>query len=204
MKGFDEMNGTTIVLIVFVIIVFLTPLIRRFLQAKKQYEFSTLLQNKDFDLLEKKLNSFSSKALFPRYMLESVRLQIYLVQDQKKKIDQQYRMVIESATTKKQKKEILSNAFEHYVFLSDAPKSRNLLEKIKKLEDESLIQRCQMLYDIFIEKSTNYIKPLEDKFSQLEGSEKMISAYLLSIQYSHLNNKKKAEYYAELSKQFFE
>lgn len=204
MKGFDEMNGTTIVLIVFVIIVFLTPLIRRFLQAKKQYEFSTLLQNKDFDLLEKKLNSFSSKALFPRYMLESVRLQIYLVQDQKKKIDQQYRVVIESATTKKQKKEILSNAFEHYVFLSDAPKSRNLLEKIKKLEDESLIQRCQMLYDIFIEKSTNYIKPLEDKFSQLEGSEKMISAYLLSIQYSHLNNKKKAEYYAELSKQFFE
>lgn len=204
MKGFDEMNGTTIVLIVFVIIVFFTPLIRRFLQAKKQYEFSTLLQNKDFDLLEKKLNSFSSKALFPRYMLESVRLQIYLVQDQKKKIDQQYRVVIESATTKKQKKEILSNAFEHYVFLSDAPKSRNLLEKIKKLEDESLIQRCQMLYDIFIEKSTNYIKPLEDKFSQLEGSEKMISAYLLSIQYSHLNNKKKAEYYAELSKQFFE
>lgn len=204
MKGFDEMNGTTIVLIVFVIIVFLTPLIRRFLQAKKQYEFSTLLQNKDFDLLEKKLNSFSSKALFPRYMLESVRLQIYLVQDQKKKIDQQYRVVIESATTKKQKKEILSNAFEHYVFLSDAPKSRNLLEKIKKLEDESLIQRCQMLYDIFIEKSTNYIKPLEDKFLQLEGSEKMISAYLLSIQYSHLNNKKKAEYYAELSKQFFE
>ncbi len=198
------MNGTTIVLIVFVIIVFFTPLIRRFLQAKKQYEFSTLLQNKDFDLLEKKLNSFSSKALFPRYMLESVRLQIYLVQDQKKKIDQQYRVVIESATTKKQKKEILSNAFEHYVFLSDAPKSRNLLEKIKKLEDESLIQRCQMLYDIFIEKSTNYIKPLEDKFSQLEGSEKMISAYLLSIQYSHLNNKKKAEYYAELSKQFFE
>lgn len=204
MKGFDEMNETTIVLIVFVIIVFLTPLIRRFLQAKKQYEFSTLLQNKDFDLLEKKLNSFSSKALFPRYTLESIRLQIYLVQDQKKKIDQQYRVVIESAATKKQKKEILSNAFERYVFLSDAPKSRNLLEKIKKLEDESLVQRCQMLYDIFIEKSTNYIKPLEDKFSQLEGSEKMISAYLLSIQYSHMNNKKKAEYYAELSKQFFE
>lgn len=198
------MNSTGLILLFFVVIVFLTPFIRRSLKTRKQYWFAELLNTKSYDEMEKGLDTFSSKALFPRYELECYRLQMYLVQNNQKKVDEQYNTVIESAVTKKQKKEITINAFEHYVMLADKSKSLNLLKKIEKFEDDSLRRRCQMLYDIFINKEAKYIDQLEKNFETLQGSEKMLSAYLLSVQYANKGNKKKADYYNNLSKEFFE
>lgn len=198
------MESTTLIIILFVIIVFLTPILRKFLQNKKQYYFSYLLEKQEYERLEKELDAFSSKALFPRYTLECIRLQMYLMQNKPSKIDAQYDVVIESAVGKKQKKEILSNAFEHYVFLSQKKKSTELLHQIQEIEDASLLARCQMLYEIFIEKKADYIQQLEEKFDSLSGTEKMVSAYLLSVQYSNIQNHEKAEYYGNMSKNFFE
>ncbi|MCI6380729.1 MAG: hypothetical protein SO150_07145 [Faecalicoccus sp.] len=129
---------------------------------------------------------------------------MYLVQNNSKKVDEQYQVTIESAVTKKQKIEIYTNAFEHYVMLADKSKSLELKNKLKEFNDESLNARCQMLYDIFVNKKSKYIDQLEKNFDKLQDSEKMLSAYLLSVQYTNKGDTKKADYYSNLSKDFFE
>lgn len=198
------MNPTGLILLFFVILVFMTPFIRKSLKNRKQYWFAHLLNTKSYEEMEKGLNAFSSKALFPRYELECYRLQMYLVQNNLKKVDEQYQVTIESAVTKKQKIEIYTNAFEHYVMLADKSKSLELKNKLKEFNDESLNARCQMLYDIFVNKKSKYIDQLEKNFDKLQDSEKMLSAYLLSVQYTNKGDTKKADYYSNLSKDFFE
>ena len=88
--------------------------------------------------------------------------------------------------------------------LADKSKSLELKNKLKEFNDESLNARCQMLYDIFVNKKSKYIDQLEKNFDKLQDSEKMLSAYLLSVQYTNKGDTKKADYYSNLSKDFFE
>ena len=189
-----------IVVFVAVLISFVLQLLRN----SRQKQFMYLLQNGKFDELYKKIDSFYTKLIFPEYNRDYVRLNALIMQDRKKDIDLTFEKLILMAKDKKAKIDILNKAFEYYVYEEDKTHCENIMEEIKKFEDDQWIKLSKMKYDILILKKSNHIEELEKDFDDQPVVQKINNAYLLSEQYRNLGNEEKFKYYLDISKSLIE
>lgn len=158
------------------------------------------LQSLDFEAFDKDIHSSMTKLFFPLYNIEFMKLNRYIMTDDSEKIKEQFEKLIRIARGKKQRYEIISMAFEHYVYEENKEQSKNLLDTIDNGTNEGLKAHAHMLYDILILNKTNHIKNMEAQFPQCTSQEKAIVGYLLAKQYRNQHNIKKAEYYESFVK----
>lgn len=198
------MRKTLILFGIIVFVVVVVSFILQFLRNLKQKEFLYLLQNNEFDTLYKKIDSFYTKTIFPEYNREYVRLNALIMQDRKEEINAAFDKLIPMAKDKKAWVDILSKAFEYYVYAEDKERCDDILKEIEKLNDEKILKASNLMYDVMILKKSNHIEEMENKFDKLTVSQKVINAYLLSQQYRNKGDKEKAEYYENISKSLVE
>ena len=197
------MNQTIIFIVLFVLILISTFALQSTLQKAKINKIFKFMQSGNIVAVEQELNSFSTKFLIPEFNREFIKLNIYFSEQNSQKIEQQFEVLFHLKMNAAQKKELTLKAFEYYVQLKDKEKAQSLLEELKSFEDVGMVAHAQMLYDILIDQSTNYIDLLTEKLEEGNNMDRGMNAYLISLQYSYLHNKEKEQEFLNKSKHYF-
>lgn len=174
--------------VVFVLaIVIGTQIYKRYLIKK----YLRCLQQRDFDGFFKVTDSIASKYFFPYFNRLYMKMNAYMLMPDKKKVEETFEELLAMRTNKKQNLDISVKAFYYYVDESSKQKCKELLERIKGLEDPSSITECQMIYDIFVCKKGNYIETMKEQLAeQSEDLDKGMLHYMLGVQYENLGDTK--------------
>ncbi len=131
------------------------------------------MQQGDFNAYFKLLDSLPCKYFYPPFNREYMRLNGYIMKADKKKIEECFELILSMRMNKKQELDVVIKAFYYYLDEDSKKKCKTLLERMKKIADESITQECQVIYDILLEEKTSYIDDM------------------LALQYSYLKDEKK-------------
>lgn len=193
------MNKSTMYVVICLACILIISGLQSLMKKIKQNKLFGYLQKQDFEGFEKELDSSLCVLLIPSFNREYLRMNAYLMQGDLKKIENQLEVLLKMKTNKAQRKQVIIRSFDYYVNQLNKPKSKELLNEIKQTGDEKLISNCQMMYDILIEKKTKYIDQLEKQLHQGSIAEQGMAAYLISLQYGHLNDKVNEKKYGDLA-----
>lgn len=190
------------ILMVIVVIILSVGLVfgNQLIKVRKQNKMITCIQNGDYDGFFKTADSFIVKFLFPRYNLEYLKLNAYILQGKEESIEAQFDSLLAARKSKAQKEDITMKAFNYYVGVENKEKCTELMEVIKTFTNERMVQEATIMYDVFILKQGNHIKEIEEMMEGLGDAEKGINEYLLSVQYANIGDKENAKKYEKLSK----
>lgn len=194
------MNSTLLVAIILIVMAIVLSIVMQILKIRKQNKMIADLQAGDFNSFDKTVNSFIVKVLFPRYNLEYLKLNAYILQGKEEEIDLQFDFLLNARKNKAQKEDITMKAFNYYVGMENKEKSHKLIEEIKTFTNERMVQEATIMYDVFVLKKANHIDEIMEMMEGMGDAQKGINEYLLSVQYENIGDKEKAKKYEKLSK----
>lgn len=162
----------------------------------RNHMFNRLLKymaNQDYTAYMKLLNSLPCKYLFPLYNREYMRLNAYIMQGDTKQIENQFDYLLHRVRLlTKQEFDLLTKAFYFYIDENKKDKAKETLHRLKKVcKDKEYLQRCEEMYDVFIEKKSNHIKMMEKAIETMEGIDRGMYHYMLALQYRYKKNARK-------------
>ncbi len=175
-----------------------------YLKARQQNKMVELLQNGEFDQFFALTDSLLTKYLFPRYNVEYLKLNGYIIKGEEANIEKQFDFLLNARKNKAQTEDITMKAFNYYVGIENKEKSTELLEQIQSFTNERMVKEAETMYDIFILKNGNHIEELLTTLEKLPEEGKAVNEYLLSVQYENIGDKENAKKYEKLSKKHME
>ena len=158
-----------------------------FVELKKRKTFLELrnkLNQRDFGGYFILLNSAFAKFVFPVYNRNYMKLNAYMLLDDGDEIDALLKEMLQ---------------MNYYVEQEDQEKAKVLLSEIETFNDEKMKAESRKIYNIFLLKTHQYIKEMEQQLQNVTGVEKGFLEYLLYLQYENKGDQKKSRYYLELS-----
>lgn len=161
-----------------------------------------LLQHQQYDELEKELHNFITRAFIPRYNIEYLRLNSYLMQNKHEMIEKQFDELMKFRKNKNQQADLLMKAFNYYVEQENAEKSHFYLDEIQKLGNNKMYQEALMMSDIFIDKKANHIDQLLEEVQKAPDQIKAVYYFMIAKQYENMNDKQNAQKYTELAEKY--
>lgn len=190
----------TIVIIVIIIVVLAAFLLFRIIKVRRQEELLILLHQQDYDGFDQLVNDKFTRALFPRFNLEYLKLNSLIIQAKSKEIDKSFKTIFELKMTVPQKQDIYMKAFNYYVGMENKAKSKEMLDVINSFNNEEMKEEANVIYDIFILKRSNHLDRMLEEIKDQDDAVKGITEYLISVQYENIGDKKQASKYLDLSK----
>lgn len=197
------MNSVSNTLLVLILLCILFYIILLFVKSSMQKKLVLAIKQKDFQSFDTLINRSLIRALFPPYNLEYLKLNRYLLEDNKGKIDQQFDLLLR-ASKKSQKEDIFLKAFEYYAFNQNKKKASKYFEELQKLKNPKITKYVNLIYDVFVLNQSNHIEELEKDFENVSQDQKRFYAQLLYVQYKNINNELKQNYYKEFLKASYE
>ena len=197
------MNSVSNTLLVLILLCILFYIILLFVKSSVQKKLVLAIKQKDFQSFDTLINRSLIRALFPPYNLEYLKLNRYLLEDNKGKIDQQFDLLLR-ASKKSQKEDIFLKAFEYYAFNQNKKKANKYFEELQKLKNPKITKYVNLIYDVFVLNQSNHIEELEKDFENVSQDQKRFYAQLLFMQYKNINNELKQNYYKEFLKASYE
>lgn len=197
------MNSVSNTLLVLILLCILFYIILLFVKSSMQKKLVLAIKQKDFQSFDRLINRSLIRALFPPYNLEYLKLNRYLLEDNKGKIDQQFDLLLR-ASKKSQKEDIFLKAFEYYAFNQNKKKANKYFEELQKLKNPKITKYVNLIYDVFVLNQSNHIEELEKDFENVSQDQKRFYAQLLFMQYKNINNELKQNYYKEFLKASYE
>lgn len=174
------------------------------LRYLKQKSILRRIQTQNFSKLEEELDSITTRMLIKPYNCENIRLNLYLMKRDKKKINKQFERLYPILKNPLQNQEFLTKMFQHYLFEQDEKRCKKLLDAIQEsIQQASILHETQMLFQIFFEDSFAYIDEMKQKMKEMKDEQKAMCAYYISLQYENKKDEYHAQKYRELSKQLF-
>ena len=159
-----------------------------------------LLQQQEFDKLDKELNNTITKAFLPRFNVEYVRLNSYLMQNKADLVENQLNVIMKLRKSKMQEANILMLAFNYYVEKEDKEKCHYYLNEIAKLNNDQMYQDAKIMCDIFIDKKANHIDELLHKIDTIDDHQaKAVYYYMVAKQYENMNDRVNMQKYLDLA-----
>lgn len=194
------MDNTILIVIIAIVISVVLVVVNQFIKVRKQNKLVSSLQNGNYDEFFNTVDSFGTRFLIPRYNLEYLKLNAYILQGKEKEIEKQFDDLLAARKNKAQKEDITMKAFNYYVGLENKEKCTELINEIKTFTNERMVQEATIIYDIFILKLGNHIEEIQEMMEGLEDAQKGVNEYLLSVQYTNIGDKENAKKYEKLSK----
>lgn len=195
------MNYTNLI-ITFIISFIIIMVIETGLAKWKTNVVLKLLQNQQYDELEKELQNFITRAFIPRYNVEYLRLNSYLMQNKHELIEKQFDELMNFRKNKNQQADLLMKAFNYYVEQENAQKSHFYLSEIQKLGNDKMYQEALMMSDIFIDKKANHIDQLLEEVQKAPDQIKAVYYFMIAKQYENMNDKENTQKYTELAEKY--
>lgn len=161
-----------------------------------------LLQHQQYDELEKELHNFITRAFIPRYNIEYLRLNSYLMQNKHEMIEKQFDELMKFRKNKNQQADLLMKAFNYYVEQENTEKSHFYLDEIQKLGNDKMYQEALMMSDIFIDKKANHIDQLLEEVQKAPDQIKAVYYFMIAKQYENMSDKQNVQKYTELAEKY--
>lgn len=163
----------------------------------KKLEMSLIKDNQQefdriFSSFMRKISLSSTKVLF-------LALNYALSKDNNKKMDEIYDKINYIYVSKANKRKIYPVMFQYYLEKENKSKCKNLLTLMENILPEPQIQQMKMIYEINVEKSSNYINDMLKQSENVDGQEKGMLYYLIAKQYGNKKEKVKRKKYLEES-----
>lgn len=171
-------------------------------EIEKRMTFSryeSLFSRGDFEGCLCLLDRRVVRLIYPKYNRLFMRLNAQMCLDD---ADESRRIIDEMLglmSTEEQRRVLLLRAFNFFVEQEDYARAKELLEELRKTKDVPAEQlaECERTYAIFAEKSSAYVREMEERLRAAKGAERATLLYLLSVQYENHGDAKRANEYLE-------
>ncbi len=190
-----------IVVVVTVVLIFLPIWIRKQLLNK----MIKALDHKDFDTLYETLDSKLCTKAYPLFNREFMRLNGYLAQEDKKKIEAQFDYLKGLTLAPKQLASVSTRGFYYYLEKKNKKKAEEMLALSKGCVDERSYQNMEIQDSILLKKEFKYIEECQKMLdSMLDGNESIkeedkypigTMQYMIGLQYSYMKDAENAKKY---------
>lgn len=171
-------------------------------EIEKRMTFSryeSLFSRGDFEGCLRLLDRRVVRLVYPKYNRLFMRLNAQMCLDD---ADESRRIIDEMLglmSTEEQRCVLLLRAFNFFVEQEDYARAKELLEELRKTKDVPAEQlaECERTYAIFAEKSSAYVREMEERLRSAKDAERATLLYLLSVQYENRGDAKRANEYLE-------
>lgn len=166
--------------------------------CNEKMQIALLQENdKEFEQLE---SSFIRKISVSYTKVIFLLLDYAISKDNYKKMNALYERIMQVNITKNNKRKIYPAMFQYYLEKNDQNKCKSLLNEMKNLFSETQFKEMQIVYEINVEKKSDYIEDMLKQSEEVEPQEKGILYYLIAKQYG--NKKENANRKKYLNKSF--
>ena len=177
----------------FVLLSIVIIFIFTFGKSVRMNHLAILLQCKEYELFDQKVESLFSKLVVRHYDLEIAKLNSYILRKDDEQIDLHFNKLIKTVQDPQRKQLLLRKVFEYYTYEINKNKAAELLKVLKETANKEESAFCQMEYDILIGRKSDHIPELIGKSGSASGQEKILWLYLLQLSYENAGNKKEAD-----------
>lgn len=198
------MTPYTIVMIVLTVIIISLYVIRAVLGTYYRNRLVICVSQCNLDAYDKLAAKKAVRLLVPPFNLHYMRLNLYMMQKNEQKIDEEFDILLEMKTGKLMRQEIVLKAFYYYVKLKSGKRCQPLLEELHTFANEDTKKECDILYDIYVLKKSNHIGELLENIEELPLEQRAINEYLVSLQYLNQNKPDLAKEHEERSTAYLE
>lgn len=184
-----------------IIVVACGVLVTYFLKKNRMNKLIALMQSGNKEEFMKVANSKTTAFLFPRFNIEYLKLSYYILEGNKRKVNETFDFLLSMKLPKKQKQDVTMRAFNYYVDLNDKDRTKKLLETINTFDNAKMKQEATMVYDIFIMKRGNHIEEVLEQMEYTPEEAQGVNEYLLYVQYKNIGDKENEKKYEKLYKE---
>ena len=190
-----------IVWIAFIVVLIISVVGTQWYKRSTFNKLLKCLQNQDFDKFFTILDSLACKYFFAPFNREHMRLNAFFMMGDSTKIREQFDLILNMRINKKQRLDVCMKAFYFYVDEEDKVKAKEILDRMQGVTDETLYEQCNLIYENLLLKKTDYIDVMEEHVKACEpGFDRGMFHYLLALQYSYLDQKKKEMEHLRIAK----
>lgn len=199
------MPFTFIIVLAVILILLIIPQVMKRVVYKK---LTAHLAAKEYVEFEKLLDGFACTFSFKPYNREYMRLNSYVMQGDKKKIETQLDTLFAKLKMKdEQKVAVAKQGFYFYMEQQNFHKAESMLKICRKSDkNENELHTMEMMYSILALKKSDYIQEIRDRLEPMKKAPNAftkdanrvrigIFEYLLGLQYTYLRNKKLSKTY---------
>lgn len=136
------------IIYIFIVIIILSVslnIIKRLVRSYRLQQLLIALQEKDIALFQKLVNSKINLILFPRYNLEYIKLNGYLLEENSNMIEEQFKILNHYALSEEQKEDLLLKKLTYYTTIK-SEKAIETLKIISDFEDVDFINKAKKIY----------------------------------------------------------
>lgn len=136
------------IIYIFIVIIILSVslnIIKRLVRSYRLQQLLIALQEKDIVSFQKLVNSKINLILFPRYNLEYIKLNGYLLEENSNMIEEQFKILNRYALSEEQKEDLLLKKLTYYTTIK-SEKAIETLKIISDLEDVDFINKAKKIY----------------------------------------------------------
>lgn len=136
------------IIYIFIVIIILSVslnIIKRLVRSYRLQQLLIALQEKDIVSFQKLVNSKINLILFPRYNLEYIKLNGYLLEENSNMIEEQFKILNRYALSEEQKEDLLLKKLTYYTTIK-SEKAIETLKIISDLEDVNFINKAKEIY----------------------------------------------------------
>lgn len=191
--------------IVIVIMIIMTIIIRLIIDKIISGKLEQYLLMKDYERLEKVLDSFLCKVTYTPFRREMLRLNGYSMQENVAKVDKQFSFMFNNMRlSQEQEINLNQRGFYYYMERKEYKKAEIMLKRLEKLSaNHASIKIMNIMYDILACKKSKYIDILKLAIKNTENIQDKslgIIEYLIALQYSYVHDIENMQIYLKRAK----
>lgn len=190
--------------VVFILLVVLVPpLVKRVYYSKLMKD----LEEGNFILYEKHLDSFIAKVTFSAFERESMRLSMYEALKDMKKGDELIQFMTHMRLNRKQRAQLGERGFYFYLAQGKIKKAEHMMDLVKEFGTPAQYEPLVIQHSILLKKEAKYIDELKVRYEKLKDAQGNIPAqaentagtfeYLIGLQYSYKKDQKNKKEWLE-------
>lgn len=187
------MNFALKVMILAIIITIGIQIVFKLLSNKEFNHIIEMLDKKEFEELDKRLNSFYYKLIFQPFNLEYMKLNSYILQDNDEKVHEQFVNFTKYRLNDAQKNEVYAKVCSYFVTSGNKEYAKEALDKIDTLKDERIKTSSHMVYDTYINKGSKYLDDALKAVDEAKGADKAMMQLLVAQMYKNKGEVNKAK-----------
>jgi len=172
-----------------------------FFQIVKNMQINSLsssLKKKDYETVVKIADMPMARRFVGKFSCDLYKLRAFYLSKNVEKFDNMLSYMIDTEYKNEQdKKSFLEEYFHVFLVKENKKYSKQILDAMRKLEDDKLLTYCEQSYQVMIEKKTDLIEVMDEEIEgkYYYGSRLGIILFMIAKQYEYLDNKEKALLY---------
>lgn len=120
-------------------------IIKRLIRSYRLQQLLFALQEKNTGLFQKLVNSKINLILFPKYNLEYLKLNGYILEKNSEMIEEQFKVLNQYVLSKEQRKDLLLKKLTYYT-TTKSEKAMETLKMISDFKDTDFLSKAQEIY----------------------------------------------------------